>query len=611
MPSIHQLPDSIINKIAAGEVVERPASVVKELVENALDASATQIDVEISEGGKKTILVRDDGEGIPPEELLLALSRHSTSKIHSLEDIFSIKTLGFRGEALASIASVSKMTLTSKWRDGSPEVTGRRLSGGDHPAREIRIEGGKVISEKDTGHPEGTSVAIKYLFYQTPARLKFLKSPETETTHIVDGVTRQALANPHVGFRLHHNGKKLIFTQPGATIKDNLRNLFGKDIADSCYEIENPTRPTSLVQENVDVTGAVGHPLIARSHNRNLYLFVNGRAVKDKVLTHAVMEAYRNLLMRGRYPFVVLFINVPKDMVDVNVHPAKAEVRFSNSSVVHRAVLDAVRGTLEGEPWKGKTEDVGRRTWDVDGESSIKNRVSSIEHQVSTIHDSPKNDNQLYVQSARSWDEKRLKNVEFTRIPYSQMSVIGQLLGTYLLCEGEGKLVLIDQHAAHERVRFEKLLLQYREGAIPSQQRLIPENFDLKHSDAEILKKYLKELEKFGLEIEFFGGCTFVVKAIPVLFHQKVPIMELVLDLIGDVLEKGRLTSFTDNLQNILASMACHSAIRAHHHLSHDEIRGLLNELEKNQSSSFCPHGRPVSVEVTEGELERWFKRTV
>jgi len=591
MPNIHTLPDNLINKIAAGEVVERPASVVKELVENSLDAGASRIEIQLEDGGKKSILVRDNGSGIGRDELKLAISRHSTSKIQTDEDLFRIQTMGFRGEALASIASVSKLKITSK------------LQNSNDSARELLIEGGKTISEEDAGHPEGTTISVKYLFYQTPARLKFLKGKETEMSRISDYVTRAALSNPQVSFNLEHNGRKVLKTLTSAGLKERIHDLFGKDMSEGCYEISGGL-------EGMEICGMAGHPQLSRSHNRNMYLFINGRPVRDKVVHHAIFEGYRDLLMKGRYPFVILFIKLPLEMVDVNVHPAKAEVRFSNSSVVHRAVYDAVRKTLVASPWQGegegrqKAEDGGLRT---EGNKSY--QPSSFNSQSSEGSTSA---NQLYVESQRAWTQTaEKKNATFGKTPYAQMEILGQLLGTYILCQAENKLLLVDQHAAHERVRFEKLMRQYKAGEISSQRLLIPENFDLNPSEVEILKRYGEELLKFGLEIDFFGGTTFVVKAIPSLFGTKVKIKSLVLDLIGDVLEKGELTSLKDKMHDVLASMACHSALRAHHLLTLDQMQGLLKELDEYPFTSFCPHGRPVSVEVTEGEIEKWFKRIV
>ncbi len=603
MSDIVLLPDSLINRIAAGEVIERPASVVKELLENAIDSGAAHIDIEIADGGKKSILVKDDGCGIAPDDLLLAVSRHATSKIKTDDDLFSIHTLGFRGEALASIASVAKLTLTSRSRKT------------EEPAHEIRIEGGEIISESEAGHPFGTTVSVRYLFYKTPARLKFLKGTETEMTHIVDHVTKVALGNPQCAIRLHHNGKKILDTEGSPDLIKKVSDLFGKDIADNCYPIKIFSSASSLQSASpIEISGLVGHPQISRSHQKNLFILVNGRAVRDKVIFHAVMEAYRNLLMHGKYPFVVLNLNVSPEAVDVNVHPAKAEVRFADGQGMHRLVYETLRQTLEAEPWNQNSTGLEEPSWI--SMTSSKPLFSSSPTSQSDFDQPSRTFNSLpYAQRpvlhAKTESDFVVKNVSQTRVAYSGLNVIGQLMGTYLVCEGEGKLVLIDQHAAHERVGFEKLLQLYHQGSIPSQQLLVPENVELKPAEAEILKKYLEELKTFGLDIEFFGGSTFMVRSVPSLFHQKVSMKDLILDLVGDVLEKGSLVSLKDRFHDLFASMSCHGAIRANHHLTIEEMRGLLKELSAYPLTNFCPHGRPVAIDVSQGELEKWFKRVV
>lgn len=606
---IQTLPDHLINQIAAGEVVERPFSVVKECVENSLDAGATKIEVQIQEGGKKSILIRDNGCGIPADQLKLALSRHSTSKISSQEDLSLIDTLGFRGEALASIASVSKLSLTSRIHDKAVS------------AYEVFVEGGKMGEPAEVGHPFGTTLSIKYLFYQTPARLKFLKSTETEMSHISDCMTRLALSHPEVAFSLQHQGKQIFKVPENQDIRSRIQSLFDQHMGSATY-------PVHSSQSDIQILGEIAHPQVNFSQNKYVYLFVNGRSVRDKVLYHAVFEGYRSQLMRGRYPFVVLFLQVPPSMVDVNVHPAKTEVRFSQSQIVHRAVYEAVGKTLRESPWYGnKQENDNDKRLDISevptNQSSYRpsreaqSNLWEAPGKVSTLKENftqPTVDtgNRIIGESQQFWNEQSdRKEVRYNRLSYSSLEIIGQLLGTYLVCQSNDKLVLIDQHAAHERIGFEKLKKAYDEGGIPSQQLLIPENFDLNPSEVDILKNYLQELEKFGFEIEHFGGNTFVTKAKPVLFANKVPMKSFIMDLINDVLNQGHMSTLQDKLEHTLASMACHHAIRAHHLLNKDQMSGLLSELERYQFTSFCPHGRPVAIEVTKYEIEKWFKRIV
>ncbi|OGP08406.1 MAG: hypothetical protein A2048_09690 [Deltaproteobacteria bacterium GWA2_45_12] len=593
MPPIHLLEDHLINKIAAGEVVERPASAVKELVENSLDAGATQIDVELKDGGKKLILVRDNGVGISKDELKLALARHSTSKISTENDLYAISSFGFRGEALASMASVSKLTLTSRVE---PEF-----------AHEIGCEGGQFSERKEAPHPQGTTVALRFLFYNTPARLKFLKSADTELAHIHDILISMALANPQVGFSLTCDQKKIFYVKSGSHFKERIFELFGKETEQYCY-------PFQIGHSGLEAVGYAGHPQISRSHNKNMYFFVNNRPVKDKVLHHATMEAYRDLLMKGRYPFSIVFLKIPSEMVDVNVHPAKTEVRFSQSQVIHRLVYEAVRKILEAAPWNQAMDGARHApTHDTVGaplaappslpfqfqsESDVfRGAASSAPTEIRPTHQSPEGNISQ-------------KQIQFGQTPYASMEVLGQFWGTYILCQSDDKLILIDQHAAHERIGFEKLLLQYKEGEIPSQHLLIPENFDLNPSQTAIVGPYLDDFKKMGLEVDFFGGNTFVVKSKPALF-KKLDVKSLLLDLVGDVLEKGKLTSLIDQLHAVLARMSCHGAIRAHHLLTLEEMKAMVRELDQYHFTSFCPHGRPVSVEVTRYEIEKWFKRIV
>lgn len=605
MTRIQILPDLLIDKIAAGEVVERPASVVKELVENALDAGATTIDIELSEGGRKSILVRDNGGGIDAAELKLAASRHATSKIRELEDLDNIATMGFRGEALASIAAVSHLTITSR-------VPGKAAS-------HLAMEGGKLVSEGDCGHPDGTSVAVKYLFFNIPARLKFLKTPETELSHIIDYVTRSALTHPEVAYTLTHEGKNVLRAPLAPDLNARVSALVGKETAKNSFSF-------SKVTGDVSIAGLAGHPQVSRSHAREMYLFVNSRPVKDKTLHHAVLEAYRDVLMKGRYPFVVLYVNLPGTMVDVNVHPAKTEVRFAQGSVIHNLVKEAIRSALMAEPWKkNESQPSFVPTAPAPFASAPRESYASLPfYERSSTGPVPEsNDNTVYGQALRTWDdaapvmEARTpasadeRQVDWGRLRYGELTIIGQFLATYIVCQLGDKLVLVDQHAAHERVGFEKLMLQYREGQIASQSLLIPENIDLKPSETEILKKMTDELLAFGFDVEFFGGNTFVVRAVPALMVGRLSTRDLIVDLVGDMVEKGSLTTLKDKLHHMLATMACHGAIRAHHALTIEEMRALLKELDQYQFTSFCPHGRPAAVEIEKSEVERWFKRIV
>lgn len=612
--AIRLLEEDLINKIAAGEVVERPASVVKELVENALDAQATRIIVSLRDGGKKLIQVADNGTGIPPTELELAVSRHATSKISDFDDLYRLKTKGFRGEALASIASVAQLKLAS-------------LAPGHEP-HEIVVHAGEPLGIRAAAHAPGTTVAVKHLFYQTPARLKFLRSKETETGHIADIVLKLALSHPNVEFQLLSDDK-LIFEAPVFDdAKRRVVTLLGKDLQDMIY-------PFAGEAQGLKMSGWFGHPQVARSQRSHAHFFVNSRAVNDRVLWHAVSEAYRDLLMKGKYPVLVLNLQVNEETVDVNVHPAKSEIRFHHSQAVHGFVKHVLREHLEAKPWL--SEDL-RSFADMSdaatnpADSPTANVAANLQNWSQKFFSGAQDKAEIRfpqglagTSSANSVHEHRTpynpatetsspppqRQIQFGRTPYADMQPIGQWLGTYILCEARGKLILIDQHAAHERVGFEKLMLQYESNNLKSEALLVPETFDLKPSDGEIFKNYLIELTGFGLEVEFFGGNTFVIKAVPALLKGKLDVKRLIWDLVEDIKETGEMVALKDKLHHVLATMACHGQIRANHHLTLDEMSALLKELEHYQFTDFCPHGRPVSVEVTREEVEKWFRRVL
>lgn len=582
---IQKLDEDLINKIAAGEVVERPSSVVKELVENSLDAGATQVMVSIRDGGKKLVQVSDNGCGISSDDLDLAVSRHATSKIAQFDDLYSLTTKGFRGEALASVGSVSQLSVASKTEDGS--------------ACEIIVHGGQIIDQRACAHTRGTTVAVKYLFYQTPARLKFLRSRETEASHIVDIVTKMALSHHTVEFKLYHDDK-LIFEAPVFDDpQKRIAQILGRDLAENLF-------PFFAQSEIMSVSGFCGHPAIAMGQRSYTHFFVNSRAVTDKVLWHAVMEAHRDLLMKGKYPVLVLDLHIDEKLVDVNVHPAKSEVRFHQSQVVHAFVKDALRKHLLTAPWQKRDDaklNAGLKQWSqnfFDGRAEN----TQLDH----------NTRELVDENGKWKMEGGLesqRHIQFGRTPYADMNPIGQFLGTYILCEAREKLVMIDQHAAHERVGFEKLMQQYRNNGILSEPLLVPETFALRPSDAEILQKYVAEFFVFGFEIEPFGGNTFVLKALPVMLKGKIDFKVFIISVIEDIKQTGELISLRDKLSHVLATMACHGQIRAHHHLGREEISSLLKELDHYQFTDFCPHGRPVCVEVTKEEIEKWFRRVL
>ncbi len=565
-----------MSRIAAGEVVERPASVVKELVENALDAGAREISVWVEGSGTSLIRVSDDGEGIASEDLPLALDRHSTSKLRDEGDLFRIATLGFRGEALPSIASVSKLEIVSRTRQ---EEVGSRL----------RVEGGKKKEPVAAGCPAGTTVEVRELFFNTPARRKFLKSPSTELGHICDVVNRMALAYAKVHFRLHHGGRMLCDYVATPTPRDRLHQVLGTEIAAGLI-------PFSLGKGKMGVSGFLSSAPSSFSNTRYLFTYVNGRFVRDRILTHAVLQGYETLLMKGRYPVVVLYFEIPFEEVDVNVHPAKYEVRFRRQAEVHDGVAEAVREALRKEA-KGPPRII------LHGEPPFSGVQESPLPYVGGISQRrglqwPEND----------YANPQAKSDEVTKGFFSSLDILGQLLGCYLVCSSSRGMALIDQHAAHERIAYEKMRHQLERGEIERQNLLVPQILELPVGEAALLEQRLGILEHLGFTIEEFGPNTIVVKSVPALLPAG-DYREVMRQMVAEFAEIGQSGVLRQEVEERLMTIACHSVIRASRKLEQQEIRALLNELDDIDFATQCPHGRPVLLEFTQEQLERMFKR--
>ncbi len=573
---IRLLSPEVASQIAAGEVVERPASVVKELVENSLDAAARTLTVTIAEAGRKLIEVADDGRGIPASELELAVSRHATSKLFRVEELFSIGTLGFRGEALASIGSVSRLTITSRVAEAA---SGARL----------KVEGGISGRIEQVGAPPGTVVRVEDLFYNVPARLKFLKTDTTERRAIDALLTRYALAYPAVRFKLTEDANVTLQTSGDGDRRAILAALYGVEVARQMLEV-------SAEEEGWAMTGFISPIALTRSNRRELTFFVNGRWVSDTPLTTALVQAYHTLLMVGRYPMAVLFLEVKPDEVDVNVHPAKAEVRFKNPERAFGFVQRAARRTLLAYApvpsvaptlWGGAAGTPQPREpgldWTMAGEAGV-------------LGQSPASD----VAPAPSDLQSSTFNLPLLRL-------IGQIGQTYLVSEGPDGLYLIDQHAAHERVLFEKLMAQHAQQKIPSQALLSPVVVQLPASQAKLLADQLPVLRHFGFEVEEFGGNSFQVRSIPALFAGADPASAL-RALVEDFEEDE--SPLQTEIEARLAGRVCKRlAVKAGQTLSTDEQRALLNDLEACESPRTCPHGRPTMIHLSVEMLERQFGR--
>ena len=576
--NIHVLTEEMASRIAAGEVVERPAAVVKELVENSLDAGATEIFVSLEKSGTSLVQVTDNGEGMPPEDLALSVERYATSKLKQDEDLFRIATLGFRGEALPSIASVSKLAICSR----QPSATsGYGLS----------VTGGKKGQIYPAAASFGTTIDVRDLFFNTPARRKFLKSPPTELSHVCDVVNRTALAHPNVHFRLQHDGRTIADYVAVSGSKDRLVQVFGGGMA-------KDLAPFQWNGGELAVHGYLSSAPTSFPNSRYLYTFVNRRYVRDKVLTHALLHGYETLLMKGQYPAVILFVDMPFAEVDVNVHPAKYEVRFRRQGDVHEAVSRAIRQALQREA------------------KAPVLRMSPIPSAPSAVSE-----------SALSYDSPPFARVEplaqreniFVMPPatqsmqagfFSALNVLGQILGCYLVCSSSHGLVLIDQHAAHERVAFEKLRRQMDDGKVATQSLLIPQRVDLSAGEMMLLEQKLTVLESFGFSLEAFGPTSYAIMAVPALLPAG-DYTQLVRQMVVELAEVETSAKLRQHLEDRLATIACHSVIRANRALESDEMRALLRELDEIEFATQCPHGRPVLIEISRDDLERMFKRVV
>ncbi|MCP4116445.1 MAG: DNA mismatch repair endonuclease MutL [Desulfobacteraceae bacterium] len=630
MADVRILPDILSNKIAAGEVVERPVSVVKELVENALDAGATRIVAEIEKGGRDLIRISDNGSGMSRDNALLAIERYATSKIFTDDDLFAIKTFGFRGEALPSMASVSKFTLTTREHDSD---VGTR----------IHISGGKIMDVSDAGAPPGTMIEVGRLYFNTPARRKFLKGINTEMGHIADAFSGMALGNPHVGFRLMHNNRLVKAFSSPADMKTRAGEVFGMATLPHLCRV-------AMTQGETGVTGYVSDPSLTRSTSRNLRLFVNNRLITDKGIVAAIFKGYKGRLMKGRYPLGILFITIPFDQVDVNVHPSKLEVRFSDQRQVFGLVVRAVNHALAetersgsaespslGEPEESESESVGESVdddlprpvqtasgqrkkapavdrslfqWGKPAGEPVKPKVSELESDLPFPE----------IEPAEAAIQKVVAKPEFVapesgKIRQKRGSdpvVVGQVLGTYIVLETDNGMELVDQHAAHERVVYERLKKRSDSYRPPSQTLAVPETLELTYKEADILEQIIPELEAVGMEIEPFGGTAFIVKAVPAIIDDR-DIRPLILDIVEKLLESGgdAMADTREWLDECITLMACHTAIRANQVLNLQEMETLIRELEQCENPSHCPHGRPTRIQWGRQEIEKLFKRIV
>ncbi len=591
------LPDHVVNKIAAGEVVERPASVVKELVENSIDAGANEIFIDIEQAGKRLIRVTDDGCGMSKEDARTAFMRHATSKISTDKDLEAVRTMGFRGEALSSIASVAQVRMLTVMRGAPSGVC-------------IEIGAGKVQSLSPAAAPQGTSIEVANLFYNTPARLKFLKSPGTEFSHIAAVVSRQAMAFSSLWFRLTHNKKRVFDLPPSLSIKERAFQLYGSEIADNVITFSGG-------RDGIHVHGLLGRPAYSRAERTYQDFYVNNRPVRNPSLTHALYGAYGDMLMRNRHPVGFIFVEIDPALVDVNVHPAKAEVRFRNQSQLHDLIRDVIR---EGLRTHGVPVLVSPSHADVYG-SGVREAIAHyLKGQPGTV-DSEQKPSSLFgrrksdMTAAESPGEPNFPSGKETYdelpplLPTNDIFPLAQVHDSFIVAQSKEGMAIIDQHAAHERILFEKLQDEFSRGETSIQELLMPDQIDLGPTLGGLLAEYMPELGKFGFVVDDYGNGTFIIKAIPSLLagadHKK-----LLLDILDEVNIHGRSRKMEELRDSILSVMACHPAIKVHRKLTVREMDRLLHDLYQCRMPHTCPHGRPTVLRFSIEDINKMFKRT-
>lgn len=632
MSNIKLLDQHTINKIAAGEVVERPSSVVKELVENSIDAESSAITVEIKEGGMSLIRITDNGNGIAKEDIKTAFIRHSTSKIKRIEDLITVSSLGFRGEALASIAAVAQVEIISKTKT---QVTGIRY----------QIQGGNEKSIEEIGCPEGTTILVRNLFYNTPARRKFLKAPGTEAGYISELINKLSLSNPHISFKFIYNNQVKLHTSGNNQLQDVIFNIYGKDIAKNVIKINHR-------ESNVSISGFIGKPQVSRSNRNYQNYYINGRYIKSKLIQKALEEGYKTYLPIHKHPFCVLHISLDMDVIDVNVHPNKMELRFKNREDLYRIIVKVIQGALKEqelipevtfdskkkgkkpifektlpEPFEKKlTEKVKSEAeyksnikelnisknnldkknvdYNICKESTINENIN-IEKKESDIKPSIiKDENRSYTKSNNEQlliDEPLLSEKS---LPYYQ--IIGQLFNTYWIVEFKEKYYIIDQHAAHEKVLFEKIMRNIKESKANSQQIMPPIVVHTSLKEQEIIKQHQDVFIKVGFEIEAFGGDSYAIRAVPYILSEIKG--EFFLEMV-DLLADERYNVTHDVLIEKVAMISCKAAVKGNSKMSFIEIKKLIEQLLSLENPYTCPHGRPTIISMTRYELEKKFKR--
>lgn len=611
MSQIKLLDNHTINKIAAGEVVERPASVVKELVENSIDAKSSAITVEIKDGGIAMIRITDNGIGISPQNVKTAFLRHATSKIETDLDLESVLSLGFRGEALASIAAISQMELITKTRD---EITGTRLE----------LHAGEIIADEEVGCPEGSTIIMRNIFYNTPPRKKFLNSPASEAAKISDIVYKLALGHPEISFKYINNNKLIFNTTGNHNLKNCVMNVYGKDIARNAMEIK-------YEEDGLTLVGILGKPGTSRSNRSYENFFINGRYIKSDVIQRAVEDAYKTVLTIGKFPVAILHLIIEPENIDVNVHPTKMEVRFKDNDSIYNFIFESVRKALRSEnlipqvpftmppkvprPKSTHTQQTIPEPFEIkrkeDNVPTAKTMVPEVK--ASSPYLPVVKREELFVKEAKPEEpiegvkENIKQGREEQRKVYREYTIVGQFFNTYWMIEIEDNIYMIDQHAAHERILYEKLLNDFFSSEPLKQALLEPLVITVSPKEKLVIQKHLDLLNQFGFEIEEFGENAFASRTIPVLFNG--PAQQDILSQMLDLLMEKDIPSVYETQVNAIATMACKAAVKAHDKLSALECKGIIEDLLELENPYTCPHGRPTIVAMSKYEIEKKFKR--
>jgi DNA mismatch repair protein MutL len=610
MSRIHLLSSRLANQIAAGEVVERPASVVKEVLENSLDAGATRVDIDVEAGGGKLIRIRDNGAGMAPDDLPLALARHATSKISSLEDLERVGSLGFRGEALASIGSVSRLTLTSNHQEQGSEGSSAACEGRD-----------MAVQVKPAPHPRGTTVEVRDLFFNTPARRKFMRTEKTEFNHLEEVVKRLALSRFDVAFSLRHNGRVLHNLKPGDTQAERQRRVAtvcGPAFMEQAIYIEADVPPLKL-------WGWVGLPTFSRSQADLQYFFVNGRVIRDRLVAHAVKQAYRDVLYHGRHPAFVLYLELDPAQVDVNVHPTKHEVRFRDGRAVHNFIYSSLhRALADVRP----ADQLPEHTLATGDGLAINTETGEISSQSGLAWGAPVTSSPMasgggfgsYTPPSAPIPGQAMEQVR----SYSQLHsmppaepdeevpplgyALAQLKGIYILAENARGLVLVDMHAAHERITYERLKTAREQEGIRSQPLLVPQSVAVSQREVQVAGEFAELFARLGLAVDVAGEEALVIRQIPVSLRDS-DVEQLLRDVLADLIEFGNSERIEAHMDEILSTMACHGSVRANRRLTIPEMNALLRDMEETERSGQCNHGRPTWTQLGLDELDKLFLR--